>query len=186
MSDGVFIIVTLVVICNYYNIILPFFIGSALIAFPYFYLGLWLGTTKFLYPNKYDKYIWSLSVIFIGVSYLIYFYLEGGAISIIDRSWSGFLILAYINSAFIVLGVLLICKILKWIPIISYVGRYSIITLGIHMFILTFLAVVVERLIGISLNQTQTLIFTLLLCWFMIPVMRKYFPYVTAQKDLIR
>ncbi|MDE7381314.1 MAG: acyltransferase family protein [Muribaculaceae bacterium] len=173
------------VLCRLFSIQLPLFLGSSLLAVPFFFLGMILGRSEFLYRSKYDKFTWIFALLFIGAGYAFYFFFDKPGISFADVSWGGTLILAYLNSALMVVGTLLVCKMIKWVPVVSYFGRYSIIVLGVHYLILLFGAVTVERLIGLAMTPVQTLIFTVVLCWLMIPVFCKFFPHVTAQKNII-
>lgn len=49
------------------------------------------------------------------------------------NSVNGLLPFIYINSALMVTGVLLLCKVIGHLPYFSYIGRYSIIVLGLHI-----------------------------------------------------
>ena len=62
-------------------------------------------------------------------------------------------------------------------------GRYSIMILVIHTLIIGTLALAVEKAIGLTMSKWATYWFTLFICWLLIPIMKKYLPYVTAQKD---
>lgn len=168
---------------GYYGVNLPLFLGSALISLPFFYLGVALGSSKFLYPNKYERFTPLLCLLFLGVAYWIYYSFDRPVITTAFVTWHGSLLLGYVNSACMVIGILLICKMIIWIPIISYIGRYSIMILVTHVLIIGLLAGVVEGFIGITLSRWATFGYTLLLCWLLIPVMKNYLPHVTAQKD---
>lgn len=177
-----------VILCKY-QIILPLYVRSSLIALPFFYMGILLGNTSFLYPNKYDRYSLLIAVLFLGCAYAIYFCYDSDHapfMSIFYGTWENNLILVYLNSLLMVLGVLMLCKTITWLPVISYMGRYSIMILVIHILILGNLAEVINLILGYAMGPEECLVYTLLLCWLLIPMMKKYLPYVTAQKDWFR
>lgn len=71
-----------------------------------------------------------------------------------------------------------VCRLLGRLPIVSYMGRYSLIVLGMHQLIVYLI---------IDHITTNTYLITLLAIPMLLSViwlMRRYFPYVTAQKDL--
>ena len=80
-----------------------------------------------------------------------------------------------------VIGTLLLCKKIGRLPVVSYIGRYSIIPLGIHWVLIHYINKIMP-----SLPYSTLVIFvltvTISIC--LIPVFIKYFPYFTAQKDL--
>lgn len=86
------------------------------------------------------------------------------------------------------LSILLISKVFQKIPLISYLGRYSIIVLLIHGWVIWALVQVYHRLhLHFSSLAATALIFVLsvLICLGFIPLFRKFLPWVCAQKDLI-
>jgi fucose 4-O-acetylase-like acetyltransferase len=88
-------------------------------------------------------------------------------------------------------AILLLSSIIRQLPIISYVGRYSIIMLCTHQVIITLL-VAARHFLPEMYRQTglaESLIFfaitvgiSILCCW----PLKKYLPWFTAQKDLIK
>ena len=83
--------------------------------------------------------------------------------------------------------IMLLCKKVKEIKVISYLGRYSIITLSIHGPILHFLGPLVSRYIHNSWAQASALLLiTLSICLLLTPVFLKVIPQMVAQKDLLK
>lgn len=82
--------------------------------------------------------------------------------------------------------ILLISKVIKHLPLVSYWGRYSIIILCTHFPIKMLLMLVFKDVMPDVYVRLTVFLLTMVACHFMIPVMRKYFPYVTAQKDVIK
>lgn len=85
------------------------------------------------------------------------------------------------------IGVLLTCKVISRLPLISYIGRYSIVVLGIHH-------VIIEGLKSLMLNihlsplclHAVILAIVLILSLASIYLLKKYVPFLIAQKDIIR
>ncbi len=169
----------------YYNIYIPFFLGSAFSALPYFYVGVLLKTTPILYKTSNDKIYFGVIMIImlIAVAYCCIY----GTPTLLFRSnrYTGNLLGIYLISISLVLGLLLLCKIVGWLPIVSYFGRYSIIVLGLHGLYLEFATVPLSYFTGHEFTAIENFVITLLLCWLSIPIFKKYFPSLTAQKDLL-
>lgn len=163
---------------------LPMYVDTALSAMPFFCLGYILNHfTNIMMPNKYDK--WNWVIIIACALYSILFSVKT------EYSHNDF----YGNSAWWVYtcgisGVMffiLISKKIKTLPLVSYWGRYSIIILLTHNLVIQFLLIIIRRFnIGIWLSIFVTLLITMLLYLLIIPFMKKYFPYVIAQKDVIK
>ena len=97
------------------------------------------------------------------------------------------------------LGVLLLSRVVKWLPVISYIGRYSIIVLCTHMGVLELITATLNLLPdskGNSFWQTLwannavqswiVLALTIGGCMFFCWLLSRYLPWFTAQKDLVR
>ena len=79
------------------------------------------------------------------------------------------------------------CKKFKKLPVISYMGRYSVITLGIHAPLLHFEYPVVSRFIHNEWGQAiALLLLTLTVCIIATPIFLKLIPQAVAQKDFIK
>lgn len=169
---------------NMLHIFVPLFLDVALTALPFFVVGYYLKKTEILYPNKYDKYNILFAIFLWGISFLLietthyrlslhYNGLEG---------WS-----TYIISIVSVLSILFFCKIIKYIPLVSYMGRYSIVLLCTHHMVYRPLKVLLIKIsVGGDYRDIIIAIFTLLISTALIPVCKKYIPWFVAQKDLIK
>ena len=83
--------------------------------------------------------------------------------------------------------IMLFCKKFKKLPVISYMGRYSVITLGIHAPLLHFEYPVVSRFIHNEWGQAiALLLLTLTVCIIATPIFLKLIPQAVAQKDFIK
>ena len=84
------------------------------------------------------------------------------------------------------MSVLLLSKMMGKIPILTYIGRYSIIVLCTHVYVIHFVNHFIRLAEGTSLRLTVVFVMTVLGCLALIPLFKKYLAYFTAQKELIR
>ena len=73
----------------------------------------------------------------------------------------------------------ILCRAIKRIPLISYLGRYSLVVLGTHYVVLSIFSEFMS-------SEAMVFALTVLSMFAIIPVFIKIFPYLTAQKDLFR
>ncbi len=169
-----------------FDIQLPLFMNAAFIYMPFFYMGAMMKKTTVLVKNKSDKYI----PLFIILLYTIVYFSPlptifglGSATQAFERPEDNFglnLLLFYPTALCMVLALLLLCKMIKQLPLISYVGRYSIIILCTHFLVL----IAIDRLSD-YFDISITFISIMAVSTAMIPICRKLIPWFTAQKDLI-
>lgn len=169
---------------NVQHLFMPLFIDVAFTALPFFAFGYYLKKTEILYPNKYDRYNFLFAILLWGIAFALtktthfrlslhYNGLEG---------WS-----TYIISITSVLSILFLCKIIKHIPLVSYMGRYSIILLCTHHMIYRPVRVILDRMgCDGEFQSIAVAVITLFLSTALIPLCIKYIPWFTAQKDLIK
>ncbi|MBR5861399.1 MAG: hypothetical protein IKY71_08655 [Bacteroidaceae bacterium] len=144
-----------------------------------------LKKSSILYPSGYDRYNIFIALLLFGTAYIIdinaqpkvYFHdkmIEGNLLSIVA--------LALIS----ITAILMLCKAIKRIPVISYFGRYSIIPLCMHHLIYRPIMLVVYKFIPAEDGGNYIVaLLTILACLAAIPLLKKYIPVFTAQKDLI-
>ena len=87
------------------------------------------------------------------------------------------------------LFILLLAIIFQYLPLFSYIGRYSIMLLlthGIFLRILTPLYHYVSQYIGATSTTVVMTVLLLLSYYIVIPLMCRFLPYVTAQRPLIK
>lgn len=169
--------------CFYFEKVLdlPMYIDRAMYFLPFFVVGgLVRKHTNFMYYGENIRNdVWMLFLCVVAFVAL--------------HPQSAFLFSKTNIFTFYVLGVLgtfvvlLLAKILKKIPVISYIGRYSIVMLCLHAFPLPFLSKILGKYIsdGAVLVWSEFLIVTLGIAA-ITPLCIKYFPYIFAQKDLIK
>lgn len=171
------------------NINLPFYFDSALTATPFYAFGYMLRKyTNFLYPNKSDKYIIPITIVC-----FVYILLFASRQSYIENNMQEANIFFVYSCGIIgTIGILSLSKMIKKLPIISYLGRYSIMILCTHIlfyqFIFKYIVTYCHKSLDIPKIYTAFACFVAvcLLYMLIIPFMRKFMPYVCAQKDLIK
>ncbi len=161
---------------------LPLYIDVAMTALPFYVAGFWIRRYNFfLYPHRYDKVI----PLFMAVA-LIFMYFVATEPGMRTNTYKCNIFQFYSAAFAGILMIMLFCKKFKRIKIVSYLGRYSVITLGIHGPILYFIPNILKRFIqdpwGLALS---TLFITLAVCLLATPVCLKLIPQFVAQKDLI-
>ena len=160
------------------------FVDSAMSAMPFFVMGYLLNRfTDILVPNKWDKYLPFIIV----VCFAIAFYVDGDC-SYKQNVYNVNPIVQYVCGMMGVLGVVFTAKLLRNLPYIAYWGRYSLIILVTHALLLQ-VYMPVARLFLSNLPQGVIAVIVLAAVMFsyqlIIPLMIRYLPYFTAQKDLI-
>lgn len=168
---------------NYFGIELPLYMDVAMTALPFYVAGFWIRRYNFfLFPHRFDNVI----PLFITAS-LVFLYFVAVEPGMRTNSYSNSNIVQFYSAAFAgIFMIMLLCKKFKKIKLISYLGHYSIITLGIHGPILFFAPRMVGKFIhnewGVAL---ATLFVTLLICLIATPICLKLIPQFVAQKDLL-
>lgn len=162
---------------------LPLYIDVAMTALPFYVAGFWIRRYNFfLFPHRYDRFI----PLFIIVA-LLTMYFTATTPGMRTNSYSGNIFQFYGAALTGIFVIMLFCKKVKHIPIVSYLGRYSVITLAIHGPILYFAQRFASRYIHNEWALAFTLLFTTLaICLALTPFFLKVMPQVVAQKDLIK
>lgn len=183
-------IVTICVVlgfCGYelqkHNLYLPAYFDTSLSALPFFGCGYFLNReTNVLQTNKLDKF----NILFVIFCFafvgcfaeeivLLHNYIKG--------EWITFLACGVLGS----IGVVLCSKMIHKLPLVSYLGRYSIIILCTHMLVIQVVLIVIRRFaLSNVMEYITAFICTMFLYLIIIPFCRKFLPYVTAQKDVIK
>ena len=165
------------------HINLPAFIDTALTSTPFFCVGYILRKhTKLLYPNFFDKYLLILAVVCIIIVVLL-----GGGCSYKGNGFTISPLEVYLCGLSGTMGIIFLAKYLKDLPFFSYWGRYSIMILLTHGLILQVYIPLAKKLpLSETLLEIILLLVTMFSYNFIIPIMKKYLPYVTAQKDVIQ
>lgn len=169
------------------GILLPFYLCSAFSALPFFFLGYVLKRSNIIYSKKSKKdLLYGCILIIFALS--IYCLFDGPNIDFAYNRYYGNVILIYLASATGVIGLMLLCKYVKWLPFVSYFGRFSIIPLCVHVLFLYSVNMLFKILFGMHFDNVIGCIaffVSVILSWLCIPIFRKYIPHLVAQEDLI-
>lgn len=172
-------------ILNCYNIYLPLFVGSALTATPFFFAGVMLKRYSLLQPEQ-DKTQIILCAILLCAAITYCIKLHTPSIEFVTNQYRGTVLEIYSVSIILVVSLIMICKTVRWLPVVSYLGRYSIIVLGCHFLYLNYIPIGMYVISRQPVPVLASNIISWILCWISIPLFRKLFPGFTAQKDIFR
>lgn len=161
---------------------LPLYIDVAMTALPFYFGGFWVRRYNFfLQPHRFDKLIPILVAITLVVMY--FFATKPGMRT---NSYEGNIFQFYAAGFAGILMIMMIGKQFKYVPVISYLGKYSVITLGVHAFVLHFCRKVVGTFIHNEWAYTIVLLIVVLaISLAATPIIKKIMPQFVAQKDLI-
>ena len=183
---GVLVSVVLCSLIGYelmkHKIELPFEFDIVLLSLPYFMLGSAVKSLGLLKPSKYDKYGY---IVIIPCAFIVYRY--SSDINLLYKILPNYFLL-YLIPFIAILSLFWFCKNLKYIPLICHYGRYSIILLGTHQLISSYIWAVLH---GFTALHGQTLVavnvvLVLIIELPVISIMVRYFPRFTAQKEFFR
>lgn len=158
------------------------YIDTAMTMMPYFYLGYCLKGSK-ITSKEYSSDVKML--IFASVmavaAYLIGRINHGAIPNHAANIYSGNILLHHLESIVGSISLLIFVRKIAFLPILNYLGRYSIVVLGFHRIFINLLSYV-----GISYDQPLLLaVATLALCIVAIKPVTKYLPWFTAQRGLL-
>lgn len=178
---AVFILSVVGWVLAYQGIILPMMLDTALNGIPFFMLGTWMKSSGALRPNKRDK--WGVIPFLIT---LVILWFMARPLNIFDGVLPPYP-LYYGLSFMAILSFFWFAKSLPKIPIITYIGEFSLIILGTHSFLLTPIRAIIYRSVGESYAASWLVLGVLLAAELaVIPLMKRFFPHFCAQKELIR
>lgn len=166
------------------DVFVPFFFASAFSALPFFYIGYLLKSTPLLYVSKNDRAFLGIGLMCIILAVTYCCLVENPSIDFMHNEYSGNVVEIYLVSIAMVVGILLICKSVMWLPVVSYIGQFSIIVLGLHALVMEYSKLLIFHLTGHELIKLEKLALALFICWICIPLFRAIFPSFTAQSDL--
>ena len=157
------------------------FLDTSIVALPFFYFGFVLyRKTSFL---RYEFKLWQ-DIVFI--SFSVCFILAFSSQQDFGLNEYSNYYSVYPCGIIGTLMVLVIARRLKHLPLVSYLGRYSIIVLCTHMVVMKVFRHLMRFYVqDESYTMWLNFVLTILCMLFIIPLCRKYLPYFTAQKDLV-
>ena len=160
------------------GIMLPFEFDISLVSLPYFMLGYAIKNFNLVSPSKYDK--WGILII---IPSWIFLYFFSNDINLLYQVVPDYLSL-YSIPFIAILSLFWFSKNLGKVPLVCYYGRYSLIVLGTHQVIISYLGCLFAG-IGLHSDILQYVL-VMLAELLVIPLMIKYFPRFTAQKDFFK
>ncbi|WP_295937751.1 acyltransferase [uncultured Alistipes sp.] len=166
------------------GVFVPLFMDVALTAMPFFCLGTWLKKTPLLHRNRFDKYnlLWIILLYLVAYSISRHFHFRLSLHYNAIEGWATYL-LAFSS----VLAVLLLSKVIRWLPVVSYVGRYSIVLLCTHhLFCRPIKVLLADQPCQWLDNAYLVAALTLVCCLISIPLCVRFLPWFVGQKDLIK
>ena len=164
---------------------LPIYIDSSLSALPFFVFGYFINRyTSIVHPNRFDKLNLPIAIVFF---IIIYFFAGHYSLKFNYYDSVSTALFVYPCGILGTMGVFLISKAIKKIPVVSWWGRYSIMILVTHKMLFQLFAPIIT-MFGLSVRWELILnmVFTFSSYFLLIPFMKKYMPHVTAQKDVIK
>ena len=169
-----------------FRIFLPCFIDTAFIGLPFFYFGYILKRSNMLAPTKFDRYNIPIAVLMFAAAYFIDKFFHP-VMFFHDKEFSGNILSLVLLPLTSVSALLLLCKSIKRLPVVSYIGRYSIIPLALHHLIYRPIELVVYKHIAPEDGGSWLVaLATIAICIVAIPLCKRFIPQFTAQKDLIK
>ena len=185
---AVCIMVLLLAIAGYVlesnQIILPLRIGTSMVALPYFVLGYYVKRMGWLQARV---------VPWIGVLQL---FVVAAVVVLLARDYTHidsigmFLYHRYVIPFASIMSLFWFCKCLpRRVPVVTFLGRYSLIVLGTHMFLIVYISLIQSRAFaGVSEWLWRTCMFILIVALelLIVPFMRDHFPRFTAQKEFLK
>lgn len=163
-----------------YNLIL--YLDIALVAMPFFVLGSESRKLGLLEKGPHLAVRVALVVV---VAVILFFFAE--RINMLHRIYPSYFKLYMLPMLSIMTLVFLCQYIKKPVPVISYIGRYSIMVLGTHYFLIFPLRAVMNKLLpslaGASWSFVIVLVFVIILEYPIIYLLKKYLPRFTAQEE---
>ncbi len=195
-NKSITIICVLLGLLGYYinscGLYLPLWFDTSLTVIPFFIFGYFLkNSSNILYESFSKKHIIHF-LISISILLLCFYILEHRHLESLSFYHNDFkikIISLYLGGISGSYTILLISKYFRHIPIISYIGRYSIVVLITHQPLLFLLRNVLYQLRITVDTITGNLIVYILIILLSLPTIKisiKYLPYFFAQKDLIK
>ena len=182
-------------IAGYYAVDLPLNVGTAMTCLPFLWIGYLLNRRLHLFQQRIPWWCGLLSGIAL-LAALHFLYMGDNHFYLNDYDVP--LPFIYLCGLMGTLAILMLSRVIKWLPVISYIGRYSIIVLCTHMAVMKVVLALLSLLPednGTSCwstlwqsNAVQSwtvLALTIAGCMFCCWLLHNYLPWFTAQKDLI-
>ena len=167
---------------SYFSINLHASLDTALTCLPFFVFGYMVkNDTNILISSTHDRQLLLLSLLFGIICFLLSDYAAFYSNSFSQQSYFTIYPCGFLGT----LMILFIAKNVGIARLITYFGRYSIIILCTHFLILKIInCFLLGQIHGVLLKILASFIVVMTIEYAIIPILKKYMPYVTAQKDL--
>lgn len=166
------------------NLNLPLYIETAMTAFPFYFFGYTMKGSRLLSGNRNPARELPLAALLVLIACLTALINGSGIIVFYINEYSGSATLSIIQSAAIVIAALLLMKQVGRLPLLSYIGRYSLIILGIHGIVSSIL-ITVSDMAGITRTTVGLSLAVLALSILTIEPLRRLFPHFTGRSNLL-
>lgn len=167
--------ILMVCFCNLYMQNTSYYLVEIMCNLPYFVAGyLVFRKTSIMKPNKLDRYLLlqivaSFALLYVFKNYRIHYCIS-----------------QYICGLAGIYGILALAKLFGRLPFFSYIGRYSIMLLVTHIVVIVLWKHAFSTVaMPLSVRCIVLFVLTMLSYYAIIPLMRRYMPHITAQKDVI-
>lgn len=158
---------------------LPYYLDRTLKFFPFFAMGFYAKGLVINHDRRLAKTYALVALCCFGLIY---------GVTYLDEAIKGSPWVGYLAGAIGVAMIMIVSNIVGKLPIFSYIGRYSIVVLGFHTFLIRPLKFVFS-FFPMPLPCLYVAIFVcvvLLMRFLVIPLSLRLFPCLVAQRDLIR
>jgi len=170
------------------NLVQTYYITAFFTSAPYFYAGHYMRTHTDWLSRKVDrKKLLLISLTSFAIAVVAWYILDMVKYSVRLPLESPVEFSYYLLSASCIVALIALCKAIIHLPVISRIGRYSIIFLGLHtpiveatMHFTKNLDINPYYIALIHFAVAMTIVLTLA-----IPILTRYFPWFCAQSDLI-
>lgn len=184
-----FCLVVVLSLIGYYicekEIVLPFFLNTALCSIVFYYAGFLLRRKNLLDDHRHivGKCFLSLAL-FILIAFCI---IPGKELSLISYkipyAYSWFFLSGLTGT----LSLFYFSKIVHKFSVVNYLGRYSIIVLGTHWYyVKTWAYIISPVILATWWCRSLIFLFAIMVSFPTIYILKKYLPWLTAQKPLIK
>lgn len=177
-------------ILNLYNLYLPVWMDSSLTVMPFFLIGYTIKKySNFLYGNFSTSNVWMFvgALLVLLIVFFINSFRQREIIVYADNIFNIDILSLYVGGITGTCCVLMVAKFFTRLPVLSYIGRYSIIVLLTH---LIYLFILRNILYHFGVDQSSDIVncgVFIIIVILSLPTIKfcvKYLPYCFAQKDL--
>lgn len=170
-------------LCCINSVDIPFYLDSSMTCMPFVALGNILRKKTNLLNSSDKKKTFAIALVCLVIAILSF----GGDMTFYRNSYEGNIFNLYIAGCSGSIAMVLFSKLIGSCPIVNYIGRYSIIVLGTHSFFIGIYTPILVRLTHgeIFITKFLLLLMVIISCILCIYLMRRFVPYLVAQKDFI-